>query len=393
MYWYIRLDHLCKHMPEYDGHAVHGLVDEDERPVLATFIHRVGVGVPAQEGGVADSCGGARWLMSCYGRANNPREADVAAFTDGLRLSRGMSFKSALLDYPIGAPLGGAKTVVFGHNIGGHTVRPDGLYEWPWEVRTRIWKPFAREVLVRVPGHVTAEDSGSKCPDMAYIKGCLPSALVSGHSEATDPCPVTARGVYIGIKTALCERYGPDWSVRDTSFAFQGVGGVGAKLLQMLWADGAHNIAFSEISEPSAEAALRGRKGLRRVPVETIYDVECDVFVPCALGGILNAQTISRLQVQIVAGPANNQLLTQEDGWALHRRGILYAPDYGINAGGLADVLVKVVTGESAEAVLPRVGDNLRTIFTIARERNLPTSVVADELAKERIVKYMRMPE
>lgn len=387
MYYYKRLEHLCERMREYDGHVIHGLVDEYERPVLATFIHRMGRGVPALEGGVADSCGGARWLMS------STALTDPGCFRDGLRLSRGMSFKSALLDYPSGYPLGGAKTVVFGHNVGGHTVRPDGLWEWPWEVRTRIWKPFAREVMVRVPGHITAEDSGAKCPDMAYIKGCLPSALVSGHTEATDPCPITAQGVYIGIKAALQERYGPEWTMRDTSFAFQGVGGVGAKLLQMLWADGARNIVFSEISEPSAVAALSGREGLLRVPAEAIYDMECDVFVPCALGGILNAQTIPRLNVQIVAGPANNQLLTPEDGWALHRCGILYAPDYGINAGGLADVIMKVLTGESLEAVLPRIGENLRTIFRRSRESGRPTSAVADEIAAERIANYMRLPE
>ncbi|MBI2048741.1 MAG: hypothetical protein HYT30_02330 [Parcubacteria group bacterium] len=359
---------LARTMPEYDGHSVCGLIDENGRIIIATFIHREGAGMLSQHGPLIKSGGGTR-------RWKYPSNAE--AFVDGLRLSRGMSYKFAGLDLPIG----GAKTVIFGHNIPAVMTEDIVLLD--------ILEAFAEKLLPCVGSYLTAEDIGTTPQHMLYLSNIAPKGLVTGFER--DVSQVTAHGVVIGTEIALKARFGKFVSLADPVYVIQGVGAVGGYIVDRLVAAGASHFTICD-DRPDREAALLNKYPyIKVVPKDKIYDVDGDVFMPCALGGTINKETIPRLCCEIISGCSNNQLRTAENGMQLHEDGKLYAPDYINNAGGLIAVVCDSILGKPVETLLPRIAVNLQYIFAESKQRNMPTSVIADEMVRER-VSQLQMP-
>ncbi|MFO7275850.1 MAG: Glu/Leu/Phe/Val dehydrogenase dimerization domain-containing protein [Pseudomonadota bacterium] len=292
------------------------------------------------------------------------------AVADALRLSRGMSYKNAMADLP----LGGGKAVIIGDP------RRDKTPE--------LLEAFGRVVESLGGRYVTAEDVGTTAADMEVISRV--TRYVSGlHRRAGgaggDPSPWTALGTFLGIRAAVKFKLGRQ-SLEGVSVAVQGTGGVGYHLCRLLTAEGARVRA----ADVRAEALDRvvSELGVTPVSAESILFEPVDVIAPCALGAVLNATSIPRLKAPIVAGAANNQLATADDGVRLHAAGVLYAPDYVINAGGIISVAREYLGGATEEQVkseVHRIADRLLEIFERSRRENRPTSAVADQLARERL--------
>lgn len=297
-----------------------------------------------------------------------PYADEAEALTDVLRLSRGMTYKNALA----GLNLGGGKAVVIGDPRSDRT-----------EARMRSLGRFIDALGGR---YITAEDVGMTERDMEYIFS--ETDWVVGNPPARggsgDPSPFTAQGVIAGIRASLRERYGHD-SIGDCSFAVQGIGHVGEDLVRRL----REHDAEVTITDVDAEAVQRVAEahGCRSVEPEGIVDVPADVFSPCALGGVIDAATARRLRCDIVAGAANNQLADNAAGNTLHERGIVYAPDYAINAGGVMNVSLELegYSRERAVAMVERIGETLATIYARARADDIPTWQAADRVAESRI--------
>ena len=297
------------------------------------------------------------------------------ALTDVLRLSRGMTYKAAAT----GLNLGGGKAVIIGD---------------PKKDKTEaLLRCFGTYVESLGGLYITAEDVGTKTADMEYIH--QETRWVTGVSPdlggGGDPSPVTAFGVLQGIKASAQQRFGSaDLSGR--SVAIQGLGSVGYYLATYLHEEGAK--LFGCDIDPAAVGRAQSELDLEPVATGDIFDVECDIFAPCALGAILNEQTIERLRCKVVAGAANNQLADPDrDGPALAARGILYAPDFVINAGGLINVYSEL-TGynkERAMRMAKGIFENTLRVFDIAERRQIPTYVAADRMAEERISEVRRM--
>ncbi len=383
---YERLDHQYQDLPEYDGHAIHALVgDSGSRLIAATCIHREGGGTPTNNGVPATAGGGIRWRPHCGS------QTDVMAITDGLRLSKGMSEKAAVL----GEAVGGAKTVIFGHNIGDVIVRPDGFHMWSDDIREEVWHAFTRVVLPNIPGYIMAEDSGTSARDMARIKKYAPCALVAGLTHDTDPSPITADGVVLGINVVLqslgwCHT---NAAIRHCSYAVMGVGAVGGAIVERLIKNGAQDIRIADPNPERLREVSKGRKEVRLVPLNSIHEEFVDIFIPCALGGSLNSVTVPLLACRAVAGCENNQLGSVQDGIRLHELGIQYAPDFVINGGGLIKVFSELIEGRTVERMLPRIGENLRRIFDRSKVQNRASSLIAKEWATELIDQTMFLPK
>lgn len=291
---------------------------------------------------------------------------DEAALQDALRLSRGMSYKNAVA----GLPLGGGKAVI---------IRKPGQV-----VTEAQFEAFGRVVENLNGRYVTAEDVGVSVKDMScvarstsYVSG-LPS---KGNTAGGDPSPKTAYGVYCGILAATQARLSTR-SLKGLKIAVQGLGSVGRHLCERLHADGAELIV-ADINEAACKLAEQ-QFGAKIVSVDEILFQDVDVVAPCALGGILNAESIAKLRTPIIAGGANNQLATPEDGELLRARNILYAPDYVINAGGIICAAAEYLHTGSEEEVWTRVAQieqTLTEIFKEAAASNTPTNKVADALA------------
>jgi leucine dehydrogenase len=300
-----------------------------------------------------------------------PYASTEEAVVDVLRLSRGMTYKAAAA----GLNLGGGKAVIIGD---------------PKKDKSEaLFRAFGRFVDSLGGLYITAEDVGTDMEDMERI--ALETRWVTGVSPAQggggDPSPVTAFGVLQGLKAAAQFRFG-DAGLGRRSVAIQGLGSVGAYLAGYLKEEGARLFGC----DIDAEAASRARRehGVEIVPPEEIFDVECDVFAPCALGGALGPQTIPRLRCSVVAGAANNQLADPDrDGPALEARGILYAPDFVINAGGLINVYNELVGYHKERALRMTRGiqPNLMRVFETAAAHQIPTHVAADRVAEERIAR------
>lgn len=308
--------------------------------------------------------GGCR--MWSYG---NEREA----LDDALRLARGMTYKAAVA----GLPLGGGKSVIIGDP------RRDKTPE--------LFRAFGRMIDHLNGRYITGEDVGTSVEDMEIVR--QETSHVAGLASGSgDPSPVTASGVFHGIRAAVRHRVGSD-DLNGMCVAVQGTGHVGYHLCRMLRGAGA-DLVVTDVSELALERAVV-EFGAQAVSPDAIYDTSADVFAPCALGGSINKDTASRLRVAIVAGAANNQLADPTDGVALHRRGILYAPDYVINAGGLINVSWDVLhkdepyDGEAALAEVAKIEGTLSALFDRAADAGQPTHVIADEIARERL----RVPE
>ena len=290
---------------------------------------------------------------------------DHEGFVDALRLSRGMTYKAAVA----GLNLGGGKSVIIGDP---KTTR-----------REEIFRAHGRFVETLKGRYITAEDVNTSPDDMEYV--AMETQHVTGlPGTSGDPSPVTAYGVYQGIKAACRHRYGSD-DLSNRTVTVQGVGHVGYYLCQYLSADGAR-LVVTDIDQAKIAKVVHDF-GATAVGADEIYAVKADVYAPSALGATINDQTLQVLQVDIVAGAANNVLAEERHGDELHRRGILYAPDYVINAGGLINVCGEL-NGWASERSMRKAGDIYNTLlrlFELSAAEELPTYVAADRLAEQRI--------
>ncbi|HEX9085842.1 MAG TPA: Glu/Leu/Phe/Val dehydrogenase [Gemmatimonadaceae bacterium] len=290
---------------------------------------------------------------------------DEEAITDALRLSRGMTYKNAVA----GLNLGGGKSIIIGDN--------------KTKDREKIFRAHGRFVETLGGRYITAEDVGTSTKDMSYVQ--METKHVAGLAgKSGDPSPVTAHGVFRAVQASANRKWGSD-SLEGKTIAIQGAGSVGSYLAKELHEAGARLI-ISEI-DPAKSAKVAKATGAKIVDDAAIFSVDADIFSPCALGGIINDKTIPKLKVEIVAGGANNQLLEDRHGDELQRRGILYAPDYVANAGGVINVYGEVA-GWDAQRALDKADDIYDTIlkvFDIAEAKKIPTYEAADRLAELRL--------
>ncbi len=306
--------------------------------------------------------GGCRFL-------SYPREED--ALVDALRLARGMTYKAALADLPHG----GGKSVL---------LRPANTHF----DRAELFMAFGRFVDNLGGHYITAEDSGTGLEDMEIIRSVTRhvTGVDVSHGGSGDPSPFTALGVRRGIEACVRMRLDRT-SLEGVHVAVQGVGHVGYHLCRELAAQGA-KLSVADVDPLKAERAKR-EFGAAVVPLDNLFQIECDVLAPCALGSALNDETIPRIRAAIIAGAANNQLAEPRHGDDVNARGILYAPDYAINAGGLVNVAAEV-TGYDADASRARTMRIYDTIFEIAersRKSGTPTYRVADLMVEEKLAR------
>jgi leucine dehydrogenase len=291
--------------------------------------------------------------------------SDEEAITDALRLSRGMTYKNAVA----GLHLGGGKSIIIGDN--------------KTKDREKIFRAHGRFVESLGGRYITAEDVGTSTKDMSYVQ--LETKHVAGLAgKSGDPSPVTAHGVFRAVEASANRKWGSD-SLKGKTVAVQGCGSVGSYLAGELHKAGA-KLIVSDI-DAAKTARVEKATGAKVVQGDAIFSADADIFSPCALGGIINDKTIPKLKVQIVAGGANNQLLEERHGDELQRRGILYAPDYVANAGGVINVYGEVV-GWDAQRALDKADDIYDTIlkvFDIAEAKKIPTYEAADRLAEQRL--------
>jgi leucine dehydrogenase len=298
-----------------------------------------------------------------------PYKDTRAALEDVLRLSRGMSYKNALAELPFG----GGKSVIIGDPKKEKT---DALLE-----------AFGARVQALGGQYIVAEDVGTTVRDMEIVarRTAYVSGLKRGDRFGGDPSPKTALGVFLGIKAAVEHRLGRA-ELAGLRVAVQGVGGVGYHLCKLLAREGAR-LMIADINVAAVERVAH-ELGAQIVASGEILSTQAEVCAPCALGGILDEISIPQLRAPIVAGGANNQLATDSDGQRLHDRGVLFAPDYVINAGGIISVAHERLEwgGEpEVQAAIGRIPQRLAQIFAQARLENRPTHIVADQLATEKI--------
>lgn len=340
-------------LPDFDAHeGVHLFHDRASGLRAIIAIHSTHLGPGA---------GGVRFWRYA-------REED--AITDALRLSRGMSYKNAMA----GLPMGGGKGVILAPEDGAKS--PELLHA------------FGAAIDALGGRYVTAEDVGISEADMATIaeRTRFVSGLAVGIGEAGgDPGPYTADGVYLGLKAAVAQALGKE-SLAGVRVAIQGVGSVGGGVARRLAADGARLLLAD--TDAAKVAALARELGAEIVAADAILAVDADVLSPNALGAILNEASIPAIRAPVVAGGANNQLATPEDAVRLQARGILYAPDYVINAGGIINVALAYLGGVTRRDITDKVAEipeRLRAIWSESAASGLPPSVVADAMAQRLI--------
>jgi len=291
-----------------------------------------------------------------------------SAFADAVRLAEGMSYKNALA----GLPLGGAKAVLR---------RPAGDFD-----RAKLFRAFGRAVARLEGRYVTAEDVGTGVADMEVVAG--ETRHVAGLAKRPgrpggDPSPHTARGVFVAMEHAVRRRLGRD--LAGCTVAIQGVGHVGEALAHLLHAAGARLVVADVDSERVARVAVE--TGAEVASSAQVLATRADVFAPCALGGVFHAESVEAVRAPVICGAANNQLATAQDGERLARRGILYAPDYVVNAGGIINVAGEYL-GWSPEDVAGRVestGARLAAVLDLAEAQGLAPHLAADVLARAAI--------
>lgn len=296
---------------------------------------------------------------------------DEEALVDALRLSRGMTYKNAVA----GLNLGGGKAVMIGDN---RTTN-----------REMLFRAHGRFVDSLGGRYITAEDVGTSVEDMDFVH--METTHVTGiGSKSGDPSSVTAHGVFRAIEASAHETWGSD-SLQGKRIAIQGCGHVGFYLAKELFEAGA-TLVVTDIDEFRIKRVVDAT-GAEVVPPDAIYAQKADIFAPCALGGVINDKTIPQLQVQIVAGAANNQLLEDRHGDELAGKGILYAPDYVANAGGVINVYSEL-TGWSRDRALRKadeIYETVRSVFKTAKQKGIGTHHAADRVAEERIASVRAM--
>ena len=297
-----------------------------------------------------------------------PYKTEAEALNDVLRLSRGMTYKAAVA----GLNLGGGKAVIIGD---------------PSKDKSEaFFRAFGRFVNSLNGRYITAEDVGIDVNDMEYV--LKETEYVTGvhqvHGGSGDPSPFTAYGTMQGLMAALNFKFGNE-DVGNYTYAVQGVGHVGMEYVRLLREQGA-KVFVTDINQELVQQAV-DEYGAEAVALDEIYDVDADIYSPCALGGTVNTQTLPRLKCKIICGAANNQLATDEIGDEVERKGILYAPDYAVNAGGLMNVSLEIdgYNRERAMRMMRTIYYNLGKIFQIAKRDKIGTYKAADRMAEERI--------
>jgi leucine dehydrogenase len=342
--------------PAFDGHeAVHAFHDARSGLNCIIAVHSTARG---------PSAGGCR--MWAYQTAE-------AALDDALKLSRAMSYKNAVADLE----LGGGKAVIIGDS---RTQKTPELFE-----------AFGRAVDAVCGKYWAAEDVGITPADLAHARTqSRYVAGLDGHPAASgDPSPVTAEGVFRGIKLGARRAYGSD--LNGLTVAIQGIGHVGGLLADKLHAAGARLIV-ADINEAAARAVAE-RTNAEVTRPDAIFDAQAQVFAPCALGGAINAETLPRIKARVIAGGANNQLATLDVGRALYEKNLIYCPDYVINGGGIINVAAEIRAldrGEAydpawVEAKLSRLMQTLDEVLQRSDSERRPTHEIAGEIARARI--------
>lgn len=368
---------ILSEIPSFDDHEHVRRFDLSDDVVAFIAVHNTNLG-PA--------LGGLR--MTNYA-------SEGEAINDVLRLSRGMTYKNAMA----GLPLGGGKAVIVGN---------------PRTQKTpEIMKAMGKAVESFEGAYITAEDSGTGEEDMVHISTQtehvtgLPPQMLEGSEYGElggNPSPLTALGCYHGILKAIEYRYGDKKSLADMRVSVQGVGAVGLELCQLLKQDGA-KLTIADISEEGIAHAKDILGDVEVTAPDEIFDAQADIFAPCAMGGALNDDTIERLNVDIIAGAANNQLLNDYHDKMLKGKDILYVPDYVINSGGVICVGYEYfrksgynpqdfnIERGSMVAHVERIGQTVMDILVEAEKRGLPTGETADQLAEEKFLKGATLNE
>ena len=339
--------------PEYDAHenvAFHHDAKTGLKAIIAVHSTRLGPGL-----------GGCRMW---------PYASDAEALTDVLRLSRGMTYKAALA----GLPQGGGKSVIIGDARSQKT--------------PELMRAMGRFVNMLGGAYIAAEDSGTSVADVKlmaeetrHVGGLADEAAVA-EGRTGDPSPATAYGTFVGLKAAVKHQLQRE-DLKGLKVAIQGVGNVGYRLAKYLHEAGAV-LSVTDLHFPSVDRCVQ-EFAATAVSMERIFGLDVDVFAPCALGAILNDITLPQIRAKVIAGASNNQLAQPRHGLALLERGILYAPDYAINAGGIIEIYHETngYVEAKARAHLDRIGDTLTAIFQRSAAEHRPTGEIADRMAEE----------
>ncbi len=295
-------------------------------------------------------------------------DCEEDALIDALRLSKGMTYKAAAL----GLNIGGGKAVIIGDS---KTMKSEALF-----------RAFGQYVNSLDGRYITAEDVGICVEDMEYV--AMETPWVTGTAKelggSGDPSLHTASGVLFGIKAAIQHKYKAE-SLEGMTIAIQGLGHVGANLALQLYKSGA-KLILADIDTAQVKKVAKRTQAQIIDPQEILF-ADCDVLAPCALGGILNEETIPKLKTKVIAGAANNQLTHEKDGQLLYDRGILYAPDYVINAGGLISCTAEYegYSAEKSKTYLKKIYNNLLHIFQISEEQKIACNLAVNKVAEDRI--------
>ncbi len=297
------------------------------------------------------------------------------AITDVLRLSRGMTYKSAMAELP----LGGGKAVIIAD---------------PKTQKTKKMLLAMGDFVDSINGaYITAEDSGTSVEDLEiigsrteYVAGVNRKQLRDGSEVSGDPSPSTAYGVFVGLKASVKYRFGSE-DLTGLKVAIQGVGNVGKRLARYL-VDAGASVFVADIYTPAVDDVSK-LANITPVNLKEIHTLDVDVFAPCALGGFITEETLPEIKAAVIAGAANNQLAHPGIGELLVQAGKLYAPDYVINAGGIIDIFYErnVYDHNKVTHHIEGIGDTLGEIFVMARETGQPTHVIADKIAEARFGK------
>lgn len=291
---------------------------------------------------------------------------ELEALNDVLRLSRGMTYKNSIS----GLNLGGGKAVIIGDS---RSMKSEALF-----------RRFGKFVNSLAGKYITAEDVGISPQEMVWVN--METDHVAGlPGKSGDPSPVTAFGTYVGMKACAKKQFGSD-SLAGKKVAVQGVGHVGEYLVKHLVSENAE-VYVTDIHEPTLQRVAKDY-GVKVVGLDEIYDVDMDIYAPCALGATVNDQTLERLNCSIIAGAANNQLANEViHGQKVMDKEIIYAPDYALNAGGVINVYAEVI-GQTSEWAMAKAEDIYNTIYNIvdrSHNENIPAYVIANKMAEERI--------
>lgn len=291
---------------------------------------------------------------------------EIDALQDVLRLSRGMTYKNSIS----GLNLGGGKAVIIGDS---RTMKSEALF-----------RRFGKFVNSLAGKYITAEDVGISPQDMSWVN--METNHVAGlPGKSGDPSPVTAYGTYMGMKACAKKQFGND-SLTGKKIAVQGVGHVGEYLVKHLVEENAE-VFITDIHEPTLKR-IAEEYGVKVVGLDEIYDIDMDIYAPCALGATVNDNTLKRLKCSIIAGAANNQLADEKiHGEEVLQKGIIYAPDFALNAGGVINCYAEVADETASWAMnkAEQIYDTIGSIIERSSKENVPSYAIANKLAEERI--------